>query len=55
VAISNPGEMSYDKHQQKRVARAELKTNLGSEVIYYTVEWQNRKKGIIWVQIQDHP
>ena len=55
VVISNPGEISYDKHQQRRVARAELKTNLGSEVIYYAVEWQNRSKGIIWVQIQAHP
>jgi hypothetical protein len=55
IAISNPGEISYDKQHQKRVARAELKTNLGSEVIYYTVEWQNRSKGIIWVQIQAHP
>jgi hypothetical protein len=55
ITISNPGEISYEKTQQRRVARAELKTNLGSEVIYYTVEWQNRSKGIIWVQIQAHP
>jgi hypothetical protein len=55
ITISNPGEISYDKQHQKRVARAELKTHLGSEVIYYTVEWQNRSKGIIWVQIQAHP
>lgn len=55
ITIANPGEMSYDKSHQKRVARAELKTSLGTEVIYYTVEWQNRSKGIIWVQIQDHP
>jgi hypothetical protein len=55
ITISNPGEISYGKQHQKRVARAELKTHLGSEVIYYTVEWQNRSKGIIWVQIQAHP
>lgn len=55
ITISNPGEISYDKKQQKRVARAELKSNLGSEVIFYTVEWQNRSKGLFLVQIQDHP
>jgi hypothetical protein len=55
ITIANPGEISYDRASQKRVARAELRTNLGTEVIYYTVEWQNRNKGIIWVQIQAHP
>jgi hypothetical protein len=55
ITISNPGEISFDKHLQKRVARAQLMTNLGSEVIYYTVEWQNRSKGIIWVQIRNAP
>jgi len=54
LTIANPGEISYDKRKQKRVARAVLKSNLGSEVVYYTVEWQNRSKGIIWVQFQDH-
>jgi|694.fasta_scaffold140390_3 hypothetical protein len=55
IKITDAGEVSYDSGKQKRVARAVLKTKLGSEVIYYTVEWQNRSKGIIWVQIQAHP
>lgn len=55
ITIANQGEISYDRTNQKRIARAELRTNLGTEVIYYTVEWQNRSTGIIWVQIQNHP
>ena len=55
ISIENPGEVSYDKSHQKRVGRAILKGKNSSETIYYTVDWQNRGKGIFWVQIQDHP
>ncbi len=54
VSISDPAEVSYDSKKQKRVARAIMKSQLGSERIYYTVEWQNRSKGTMWIQIQDH-
>ena len=55
ISIETPGEVSYDKSHQKRVGRAILKGKNSSETIYYTVDWQNRSKGIFWVQIQDHP
>lgn len=54
ISISDVGEVSYDSKKQKRIARGILKTSLGSETIYYTLEWQNRSKGMIWVQIQAH-
>ncbi len=54
LSITDAAEIRYDSAKQKRTARALLKTKLGSETIYYTVEWQNRSKGLIWVQIQDH-
>lgn len=52
ITISYPGQVRYDWYHQKRMAKANLKTNLGTEVIYYSVEWQNRSKGTIWVQIR---
>ena len=55
VKITNPGEVSYDSKKPRRVARAELTTKLGKGVIYYSVEWHNKSKGIIWVQIQEQP
>lgn len=54
ISISDAGEVSYDPKKQKRVARAIMKSKLGSERIYYSVEWLNRSKGTIWVQIQAH-
>lgn len=50
--ISDIGEIRYDKTHGKRYARALLRTKLGAEPIYYTVEWQNKVKGQIWVSIQ---
>jgi len=55
ISIETPGEVSYDKSHQKRVGRAILKGKNSSEAVYYTVDWQNRSKGLFWVQIQDHP
>ena len=55
ITISNATEISFDVHRQKRVARADLKSNLGSEVIYYSVEWQNRLIGSWFVRGQEHP
>lgn len=53
ISISDVGEVSYDRAKQKRIARGIFKTKFGSETIFYSVEWQNRSKGIIWVQIQN--
>lgn len=35
----------------KRVCRAALSSTMGNETLFYSVEWQNQKKGVIWVAI----
>jgi hypothetical protein len=52
ASISSAGEIRYDPVKQRRVARALLKTPLGNETAYYTVEWQDRSKGSFWVQFR---
>lgn len=49
--IGIPGETRYKASPPKRVCRAALTSTMGSETLFYTVEWQNQKKNIIWVQI----
>lgn len=52
MKIEMPAETGYDRKAQKRTARAMLKTaNMGTVPIYYTVEWHNKKKEEIWVEI----
>ena len=45
VKISFPKEIDYDKRLKKRLARAQLSTVLGNEIVYYTVEWHDKDKG----------
>ncbi len=49
--ISLPAERSYDPSVEKRVCRAMLTHALGEEAIQYSVEWHDKSKGMIWVQI----
>ena len=57
--IDMPGEARYDRDAKKRVCRGMLKmsvrdktsADLGSQALYWTVEWQNKDKGLIWLQI----
>lgn len=53
LQIREPIELSFDQERQRRVARATLVSKLGEEVIFYTVEWNDRKKGIFRVQVSD--
>jgi len=47
-----PGETRYrTSPTPKRICRSTLSSTVGNEVLFYSVEWQNQKKGIIWVQI----
>jgi len=49
--ISMPAEASYDASTETRVCRAQLTHSLGNELINYSVQWHDKAKGIIWVQI----
>lgn len=51
VGITMPAEKSYDIAEGRRVCRAMLKSDQGEEPVYYTVEWHDEAKGMIWVQI----
>jgi len=45
-----PGETRVRQSPPKRVCRTSLSSTFGNEILFYSVEWQNEKKGIIWVQ-----
>lgn len=45
-----PGETRYRANPPKRVCRTSLSSSFGNEILFYSVEWQNEKRGIIWVQ-----
>lgn len=45
------GETRYRASPPKRVCRSTLSSTAGNEILFYSVEWQNQKKNIIWVQI----
>jgi hypothetical protein len=46
-------EISFDQHAQRRVARAKLISRLGEEEVFYTVQWQDREKGMCAIQVYD--
>jgi len=50
--LLEPAETSFDMHAQKRTARAQVKTALGTETVHFTVQWHDRRKGIIWVELK---
>jgi hypothetical protein len=54
LQIREPLELSFDRQKQRRVARAKLASELGEEDIFYTVEWQDRDKGMFMIQVYDH-
>ena len=47
--ISSPGEISSTP--DTRTCRAILTSSLGSEAVTYSVSWQDKTRGIFWVQI----
>jgi Cytochrome c biogenesis factor len=49
--ITVPVEKSYDTARGRRVCRAILRSARGEEPLYYTVEWHDEARGLIWVQI----
>jgi hypothetical protein len=50
-SVTDGGEASYDASAEKRTCRAMMETSLGQEVLKFTVEWHNKDKGEIFVQI----
>ena len=55
VTVSEPVEVSFDPTAGRRVAQAKVNSKLGTQVIYYTVEWHDRRKGVIRVQVVEKP
>jgi hypothetical protein len=53
LTLSDPEEVSFDREKQIRVARAKITSNLGVQDVFYTVEWQNRGKGLFQVRVSD--
>lgn len=49
--ISIPAEVRYDASTKTRICRAQLIYALGEELINYSVQWHDKTKGIIRVQI----
>ena len=49
--ISMPAERRYDARNESRLCRAMLSHALGEEAMQYTVEWHDKKKRTIWVQM----
>ena len=55
LKLVDVAEISFDEDTQKRIARALLSTKLGTENIYYSVEWHDRENAMILVQVTDKP
>lgn len=54
VRIHYPAEIRFERHDPpRRVCRAELETDLGREAMIYEVSWQDKAKGIIWVEVKE--
>lgn len=54
IVVSEPIQVSYDDAKQRRVARAIITAKGESATIYFSIEWQDRGKGIYQIQIIDH-
>lgn len=53
IEINNVSERPSST-KDKKICRASLEIpNIGSQVIYYSIDWQNKDKGEIWVQTID--
>jgi hypothetical protein len=53
ISLHEPVEISFDQPKQRRVGRARLLSKLGDEPIFFTVEWQDQKKGMFMVQVYE--
>jgi hypothetical protein len=54
ITVTNPTEVRFDRLKQKRIAHATLTTNLGSDQVFYSVEWQNRYVGTFMVRVLEN-
>ncbi|MDB6068903.1 MAG: hypothetical protein JWL81_74 [Verrucomicrobiales bacterium] len=55
IKITNPKELKSHSDDEKRMARAQITTNLGNETVYYSVEWQDEAAKTFWVEFHDKP
>ena len=53
IAIKDAVEMPSGKEKLRRVGRAALVSKFGEQLIFYTVEWQDRDKGTWVVRVSD--
>jgi hypothetical protein len=49
--ILNPTEVSFDPWRQRRIGRGQVRTALGLETVTFSVSWQSRHRGHIWVEV----
>ena len=49
--VSVPTEVRYEKDTAKRICRAVLTSELGTEGIYYSISWQKKDEGLIWIEV----
>ncbi len=53
ITINDPVELSFDPDSQVRTAKATVSWELGEIPLFYTVTWQDRSRGVIYVQLFD--
>lgn len=51
ITVRDPVEISFDNDKQRRVARAKVASTLGEDPIFYTVQWQDRKQGTVYIEV----
>lgn len=49
--ILNPTQVSFDPWGQRRIGRGQIRTALGLETVTFSVSWQSRRRGDIWVEV----
>lgn len=52
IDLGTPGEIRFDRAAEQRTCRTDLTSTLGAEVLFYTVEWQDKAKNLYWVQVR---
>ena len=51
MGVTSGGQVAHDYFDEKRTCRAILETELGRQAIKYTVEWSDRDRRAIWLEI----
>jgi hypothetical protein len=55
LRVRGAAEVGFDRERQVRTGRATLVTDIGEEAVTYTVEWEDRRKGLWLVRAGGPP